>query len=87
MHHHSRSRRRVDHVISVDERHQRRWHVEQERRHLVRDMARVLHTYGPCDVEDDAAYRRRLARQDDLFALEMDAREDVANDDDGTSDE
>lgn len=68
--------------MSIDERHLRRLRAERERRQLVRDVRRTLSAYSPRDGEDDEAYRRRLAQQDDLCALEMDAREDVANDDD-----
>lgn len=71
--------------MSIDERLQRRWRAEQARRQKVRDVAHILRTFTPRDGEDDETYRRRLARQDDLCAMEMDAREEVANDDDITS--
>jgi len=68
--------------MSIDERHQSRWRAGQARRQLVRDVSKLLRTYAPREGDDDETYRRRLARQDDLHAMEMDAREDVANDDD-----
>ncbi len=71
--------------MSIDEWHQRRWRAEQARRQKVRDVAHILWTFAPRNDEDDETYRRRLARQDDLCALEMDAREEVANDDDALS--
>ena len=71
--------------MSIDERHQRRWRAAQARRQMVRDALHVLQTYGPREGEDAETFRHRLARQNHLHELEMDARGDVANDDDVTS--
>jgi hypothetical protein len=68
--------------MSIDERHPQRWRAQQVRRQLVRDVAHPFWMFSPRDGEDDETYKRRLARQNDLCALEADAREDVANDDD-----
>lgn len=72
-------------IMPIDERHHQRWRAEQERRQLVRNVAHMLRKYAPRDGEDDETYKRRLARHDDLCALEADAREDVANGDEATS--
>lgn len=71
--------------MPIDERLRRRWRAEQERRQTVRDTAHILRTFAPRNGEDDETNRRRLARQDELCAMEADAREDVANDDDAGS--
>lgn len=71
-------------MMAIDERFRRQWRAEQERRQTVRNVSRMLRTFGPREGEDDAAYGRRMARQNHLHALETDAREDVANDDDVT---
>lgn len=79
-----RAGRKDGSIMSIDERHQCRWRAEQARLQNVRDVAHILWTFAPRNDEDDETYRRRLARQDDLYAMEADARQDVANDDDVT---
>lgn len=68
--------------MPIDERHQRRWRAEQARRQMVRDDSHLLHTFSPRAGENEETDRLRLSRQDNMHAVEMDAREDVANDDD-----
>lgn len=69
--------------MTIDKRFQRQWSTTRARRQMVRNVAGLLHTFGRRDGETEAAFRARLAQQNDAYAEAIDARERAATDDDG----
>lgn len=69
--------------MAVDERQQRQWIEKRDRRERFRAAWALLKKYRPREGEDDEAFERRMRHENDMYALECDLREDVANDEDG----
>lgn len=71
--------------MAIDERHRQQWSEERDQRERFRATWSMLRKFRPREGEDDETFRRRMAWENQMGMMEMDAREYVANDDDAAS--
>lgn len=71
--------------MAIDERHRQQWSEERDQRERFRAAWSMLKKFSPREGEDDETFRRRMAWENQMGMMEMDAREEVANDDDVAS--